>query len=46
MAGRGRFRRCGQDGWGAPPAQPRTAGERGDLARGRGVPRGRGAAAL
>jgi hypothetical protein len=44
MAGRGRFRRRGQEGRGAPAAQP--AGERADLVRCRGVPRGRGTTAL
>jgi hypothetical protein len=44
MAGWGRFLRRGQEDRGAPAAQP--ASEWADLVRGRGVPRGCGAAAL
>jgi hypothetical protein len=42
MAGRGRFRRRGQEGRGASAAQPQAAGDRGEQPRGRGVQRGRG----
>jgi hypothetical protein len=45
MVGRGRFRRRGLEGRGAPAVQPHVAGDRADQACGRGVPGGRGAAA-
>jgi hypothetical protein len=37
MAGRGRFRRRGLEGWGTA-AQPQAVGDWADQARGRGVP--------